>query len=242
MPPKKATLEELVSALSDKMDELTTKLTTQQTEHAEKMETLVKGLKTEITELKSTVNTLQEENTQLKSKLLNIEQHSRRNNLRIFNFEVNGDPRDYDSLGDQLYEKALLPILRGAVAKKRIREVPPRDKLIISAHPLPGKDGKPKPIICRLRNNYYRTIILQCKKEFAPRNPSSPTPNCAPLYRYPIFEDVAAELFRYSQQLAAHASVEAAWIVGGSIRYRLSGSDSVQRVKSIFTPVNELLS
>ncbi len=176
------------------------------------------------------------------TKLLNLEQHSRRNNLRVFNFEVDGDSNDCETLGDQLYEKALLPILRGAVAKKRIREVPSRDKLICSTHFLQGKEGKPKPVICRLVNNYYRTVILQCRKEFAPRGTSSLSVNRAPPYRYPIYEDVAAEMFRYSQQLAAHSGVDAAWIAGGSIRYHLVGSDTVLRVKSIFTPVDELLS
>ena len=244
MPPKKATLDELVSALSDKLDALSV----QQTEHFEKMEKkveelekLVKGLKDENVELKATINTLQEDNLVLKTKLLHSEQHSRRNNIRILNFQVDGDARDGDALGDEIYEKALLPILRGAVSKKRLREVPTREKLICSAHLLPGKEGKPNPIICRLVNNYYRTVILQCKRDFAPRSAAPHPSTRPPPYRYPIFEDVAAELFRFSQKLAAHSSVDAAWIAGGAIRDRLSGSESVLRVKSIFIPIDELL-
>ncbi len=241
MPPKKASLEELVAALTDKLDTLSTQLTTQQTEHFEKMEELVKGLKDENTKLKTTVDTLQEENNMLKSKLLNIEQHSRRNNIRIFNFKVEGDEQDCEALGDQIYERALLPILRGAVSKGRLREIPSRNRLICSAHLLPGKEGKPSPIICRLVNNFFRTVILQCRREFAPRGMVS-APGRAPPYSYPIFEDVASEIFRYSQRLAAADGVDAAWIAGGVIRYRRTGSDTILIVKSIFTTVEELLS
>ncbi len=240
MPPKKASLEELVTALSDKLDSLSTQLSTQQTEHFDEMKKLVKGLKDENIKLKTTVDTLQEENQTLKSKLLNMEQHSRRNNLRVFNFEVDGDARDCEALGDQVYERALLPILQGAVAKGRLREVPTRSRLICSTHLLPGKEGKPSPIICRLIKNFFRTVILQCRKEFAPRGIAS-VPGRNPPYRYPIFEDVATELFRFSQQLAASDGVDAAWIAGGVIRYRRSGSDAIHKVKSIFTPIEELL-
>ena len=90
----------------------------------EELEKLVKGLKDENTELKANITALQEDNRVLKTKLINSEQHSCRNNIRIFKVQPEGDPSDYDALGDQIYNKVLLPVLRGAVTKKRLREVP----------------------------------------------------------------------------------------------------------------------
>ncbi len=164
MPPKKPTLEELVSALTDKIDALSEK----QSERFDEMEALLKTCQDENKSLKVTVTKLQDENTMLKDKVIKLEQHSRRNNVRIFGFDIDRDDRNADSLIDQLYNRAFLPILQGAYTKGRLFEIPNRDKLIQSAHVLPGKEGMSKPVICRLTNNFYRTVVLQCKREFAP--------------------------------------------------------------------------
>ncbi len=243
MPPKKPSLEELVTALSDKIDALSQ----QQSDRFDEMETLLKTCQDENNSLKETVSKLQDENTFLKDKVIKLEQHSRRNNVRVFGFDIDGDDRNADSLMDQLYNRAFLPILQGALSKGRLQEIPNRDRLIQSAHVLPGKEGKAKPVICRFTNNFYRTIVLQCKREFAPRatrttSPSSSGPSRPAPLRYPMYEDVSPEVYRFLQQLAANSGIGAAWISGGAIRFKLKDSETVNRVGSIYDPIDQILS
>ena len=177
-------------------------------------------------------------------KIQNVEQHSRSTNLRVFNFNIKGNPNNYDNLVDQLYDSVFTPILAGAVNEGRIKNVPTRDRLITSAHLLPGKEGKPKPIIVRLLNGVYRAIILQCQKKYAPcsncpsatRDPARPPP-----LLHPIFEDSTPEMYRFKQLLSGHDSVSAAWIAGGTVRYKLVGSEAIKKVKLIFDPIEAIL-
>ncbi len=165
MPPKK-NLEELVTALTDKLDALTT----QMGERFDGTDEKLKQLLDENDKLKTDVKTLQDENTILKTKLHDMELHSRSTNVRVFNFTPQNDDYTFDNLTDNLYDTIFLPILRGAASKGRMKTIPTKDRLIVSAHPLPGRDGKSQPIICRLLNNSYRTVILQCQKEFGLRS------------------------------------------------------------------------
>ncbi len=251
MPPKKATtIEDLVTALSDKLDALTE----QQQKCFDDMEVLLKAvqeensaLKSENSSLSEKVEQVQAENISLKDKINKLEQHSRHNNVRIFAIAVDGDDRNGDLLIDKLYNKAFLPILQGALSKGRLNEIPSRNRLIQSAHVLPGKEGKPKPIICRFTNSHLRSVLLQCKREFAPRLPGSsastgPGPSRPAPMRYPMYEDVSPETYRFLQQLSANISIGAAWVAGGTIRYKLSNSDTVHRLGSIYDPIEKILS
>ena len=76
MPPKKASLEELVAALSDKLDAMSESQTEHFTKLGERLDTLETKLNTvtsENTKLKKDVDNMREENIQLKNKLQNIE-------------------------------------------------------------------------------------------------------------------------------------------------------------------------
>lgn len=248
MPPKKATLEELVTALTDKIDALSSDQKENFTKISDRLDTLETRLK-EVTDsntkLEKDITSLQQENIFLKNKIQDLGQHTRSTNVRIFNFDCNDDI-DFDTLIDQLYDRIFLPILRGALSKNRIKTIPSRDRLITSAHHLPGKDGKPKPVICRLLNSHYRTIILQHQKEFGPRamesvRPKTPGPARPPPLLHPCFEDSTAEMYRFKQQLAAHEAVAAAWIAGGVVRFKLVESDTVRRVKSIYDSIENII-
>lgn len=251
MPPKKnPSLEELVAALSDKLDTLTTS----QNERFDNIDKSLEEIKTENQQLKKDVTTLQEENSFLKQKLQNLEQHSRSTNIRVLNLEIEGITDNYDSLVDQVYEKVLQPILTGAVTEGRLKTLPPRERLITSAHFLPGKDNKPKPIIVRLQNGVYRSIILQSQRKYGVRSdqpqhrsatrstqPPRDAARPAPLL-HPVFEDSTAEMYRFKQMLAGRDDVAAAWIAGGSIRYKLVDSEVVKKVRSIYDPIESIIS
>jgi len=164
MPPKIKSLEELVQSLSEKIDAMSTT-------HKERFDTLDSTMK-KITEantvLTTKVQVLEQENTMLKTKLHDLEIHSRSTNIRVINFQVT-EPQDFEVLAEQVYDQVLFPILQGAASKGRIRDIPSRERLIVSAHLLPAKEGHPPPIFCRLLNGSYRSLILQHQKEFGRR-------------------------------------------------------------------------
>ncbi len=237
MPPKK-NLDDLVAALSDKLDGLSSDLK----DRFDKIDVHFKELKDENSKLKDRVKHLEEDNTILKTKVHDLELHTRATNLRIFNFTPAQEDYNFEDLAEQLYSEVFLPVLLGAVNKGRLKEVPSRDRLILSAHPLQGKDGKPRPVICRLLNGFYRTLLLQCQKEHGVRSrrpgldPSRPPP-----LRHPFYEDTSAELYKFKQRLAARVEVSAAWISGGSVRFKLTDSDTVRKVRNIFVPIEDII-
>ncbi len=245
MPPKKnnsdepkKSVEELIALLTDKVDALSTK----QDERFNEMNDHFQELKKENSELKKRVLLLEEENTMLKSKLHDSELHSRSANIRVFNFIPQGEDCGFEELSSQLYDAVLLPILHGAVRKGRLTAVPSKDRLIVSAHPLPSKEGRPAPIFCRLLNGYYRTLILQCQKEFGRQYSRVGITGRPPPLQHPIYEDSTSELFKFKQKLAAQDSVAAAWISGGAVRFKFQNSETVRKVKNIFEPIENILS
>ncbi len=51
---------------------------------------------------------------------------------------------------ETVYQKALLPILEGALSSKVIKRIPAYDELLETTHILPAKNkDRPKPIIAR---------------------------------------------------------------------------------------------
>ncbi len=238
MPPKKtATLKELVSALSDKIDAIATN----HNERFNALDTSLNEIKKENSELKKKVTTLQEENIALKQKLQDVEQHSRSTNVRVFNYNIEGDRNNYDNLVDELYDSVFTPILVGQVNEGCIKNIPTRDHLITSTHLLPDREGKPKPIIVRLLNGVYRAIILQCQRKYANRLSAAHDPARPPPLLHPIFEDSTPEMYGFKQRLSGHDCVSAAWIAGGTVCYKLVGSESIKKVKSIFDPIEDIL-
>ncbi len=236
MPPKK-NLEDLYTQISDQL----TTLTKQQEEKFENLTKLLEESKEEVASLKTTVENQSEEISTLKKKVHDLEQHSRQYSIRVYNVEIEGNASDPNNVVNQLYRKALLPILQGAVTSGRLNSVPDCDSIIETAHTLPGKEGKHKPIICRFFSRRIRTIILQCRKDSAPRAPPITNSHRPPPFLYPIYEDMASEAHRLLQQLLAHQDVTAAWVTGGTIRFKISDSDSIFRVTSVFDKVDDIV-
>ncbi len=215
-------------------------------ERFDKMEESLKEMKKENSSLKNRVEVLEKENSSLKSKLHDLELHTRASNVRVFGLTPAVDDFNFEDLSEQLYKDVFTPILEGAVRKGRIKTIPPKKRLIESAHPLMGKEGKPRPIICRLVNGFYRTVILQCQREFGVRSrrqgPGPPDSVRPPPLLHPVYEDSSAELYRFKQRLSAQTGIAAAWIAGGAVRFKLTDSDSIKRVRDIFAPIEDIIS
>jgi hypothetical protein len=212
----------------------------QQEERFTKMEELLRASQAENKALKEDSLNKDHEIKQLKSKLNDVEMHQRSFNIRIFNFHLEGESNDTRNVMNQVYEKILKPVLEGAVSKGRLAAVPTVDSLLETAHILPGKEGKPKPIICRFFNRFHRMLFLQLKKEFAPRGQPK-SPSRSPPYLYPVYEDVSKDMFRLMRALASHTLVDSCWAAGGVLKIKMADSNVVQRISNIYDTVDEII-
>jgi hypothetical protein len=169
---------DLIKDMSTQLRGLTSKM--------DNIETEVKGLKVMLTDLKNEnkqlkaearenerkIAELSDHNNKLEDRLNSLEQHHRGWSARILNIPLPEGEHDNDSVRDTVYSLALLPILKGAVSKKLLREVPTAEQLLEVCHVLPGKPGQPRPIIMRFYNRNVRDIVFRMKKYFAPREGS----------------------------------------------------------------------
>jgi hypothetical protein len=234
-------LEENVGAIAAQLEIIMEKLQLQESRF-DKLETLLTQSKKENEELREQLRNKDEEILDLRHKVNDVEQHNRSYNIRIFNLPLDGDTHDTRNVMRQVFNKVLSPILQGAVEKGRLHSLPGVEFLLETAHILPGKPSKPNPIICRFFNRYHRTLLMQHKKEYAPRMHSTATgTGKPPAYQYPIYEDITSDTFRTMRAISSHPEVSSCWAAGGVLRFRLKNSDSVHRVKSVYEPVEKIV-
>ncbi len=243
MPPKSKSLEDLVSNLSDKLDEISTQLKEVrdlQEEHDRKfdrLETLLSEAKLKFSELKKENSKLKQELSDFKERVNNLEQRNCANCIRVFDLPISGDASDNTNVQAQLYTKLLLPILKGAKDKGQINNIPSPDDTIEVAHILPGQKTH-KLILCRFKNPRIKQVIMRAKKDFAPRSHSrgdKPGP-----YSFPFYDDVTRDNYTFMKKLGADVRVLACWYAAGAIKYRLKDSDTVLRVHSIYSDIEDL--
>ena len=245
--PAARSMEELVGSLSAKLDDISNQLAfankrlDDQADRFDKLEKLLADSQRENQALKTALLNKDDEVHQLKIKLNMVEQHSRSTCIRIFNLDISGDDRDPVVIIDNVYNRVLMPILIGAVETKKMAALPPSDKLILSAHILPGKENKAKPILVRLCNSHARTIIMMNKKAFAPSAPIASNSSGPARQLYPIFEDMTRDSFRTMRAISAHASVQSCWCAGGQLRYRLIDSDTIKKVSDIYCSIEDII-
>jgi hypothetical protein len=166
---------DLIKDMSTQLRGLTSKI--------DNIESEFKGLKVMLTDLKNEnkqlkadarenerkIAELSDHNNKLEDRLNSFEQHHRGWSARILNIPLPEGETDNNTVRDTVYSLALLPILKGAVTKKLLREVPSAEQLLEVCHVLPGKPGYPRPIIMRFYNRNVPDIIFRMKKFFAPR-------------------------------------------------------------------------
>ena len=129
-----------------------------------------KLLRTEIKQLDQQLAEMNDKNNSLENRLNSLEQHHRGWSARVLGIPLSPEEEsDNYAVAAKVYDLALLPILRGAVERKMLRDIPSADQLLEIAHVLPGKAGDPKPVIVRFYNRNVRDTIFKLKKFFAPR-------------------------------------------------------------------------
>jgi hypothetical protein len=243
---KPRSMEEMIGNLSAQLDLISSQLQhankrlDEQEARFSKLEKMLTASHEENSSLKEIILNKDSEIKQLKVKLNDVEQHQRSFCVRIFGMHLDGDERDNSNVAHQVYQNLLLPILNGAQSKGRIDSIPSVNQLLETAHILPGKADKAKPIICRFYNRFYRTIILQLRKEFAPRAPARGNSRHEP-YLYPMYEDVTGDTFRMMRALSSNERVKACWSSGGQLRVKLVDSEIIHRVKCVYDTVEAIL-
>jgi hypothetical protein len=109
----------------------------------------------------------------LKTKANSLEKYNRKWSIRLNNVQLPHSD-DTDTVMKTIYQKALLPILEGALSSKLLKRIPAYDELLETAHILPAKyNDRPKPIITRFYSRNMRAMIFRLKKEFAPYEPTT---------------------------------------------------------------------
>ena len=165
--------------------------------------------------------------------------------MRILNIHLQpGKESDTQLVMDTIYQQLLLPILEGAKASEEIHTIPSREALLETAHILPGK-GPKKPIIARFYSRYWRSLIFQYRKDFAPRE-ESPANNTrrgadrTSRMLFPFYKDLTRATFKQLQSIKEKENVTAAWTVSGVIRFKIKDSENIYKVSSLWGTVDSL--
>ena len=175
--PKKNMMEETIADMAKQLKTLTTTIQGNNT-RMDSLEMLIKGLSAENKDLKKELVARDEEIFDLKSRINNMDQRHRSWSTRIFNIPLSKEEEgDNFQVMQAVYNNALLPILRGAVASKILSTVPTCEQVLETAHVLPGAADKPKPIIARFFSRNIRAIVLiSSVQTFVVSGPLSPPP------------------------------------------------------------------
>jgi len=183
-------------------------------------------------ELKAANTRLHEEMAGLKNHINSLEQYQRNYSVRVNNLQLPVDvAADPNRVKEFVFRKALAPIFQGAIEKGVLAGMPSAHQTLELAHVLPGPQGKPAPIIARFINRNDRTIILQHKKDFAPRDEANKR-----RFLFPIFEDLTRDNFQLLKRLGSDERTESVWSIRGTIKYKLTGSEVVKKVDNIYAP------
>jgi len=228
-----------------------------------------KQLKAEARENEKKIEDLNERNNQLENRLHSLEQHHRGWSARIMNIPLTTEEEnDNFRVRDAVYNMALRPILEGAVKEKLIQNIPTADQLLETAHVLPGKPGKPKPVILRFFNRNMRDIIFKLKKSYALRMQATRDGRTngggggggggagdggarwdgaggdgdRGKFSYPIYEDLTRSTFLKLRAISQDDRVKSCWTIKGQIRFTLKKNEKeVKKVVSLLDPLDVIL-
>jgi len=233
----------------EQMEEVISKLNSIQ-ERLESVEKLLEAAQAENAVLKSANTELSksilEKNAvieALRQKTNSLEQYNRSWSIRIAGVPLPAEEASIPiKVMSHVYDKALLPILQGALEKGLLHTIPACEELLETAHILPAKrSDQPKPIIARFYSRNLRALVFQLKKEFGPKQRDPANNNRAPRLKYPIYEDLTKINFQLLKALADDDRTGAVWSVGGVIKFKLADGTEVKKMASVFDSVDDIL-
>jgi hypothetical protein len=180
----------------------------------------------------------------LTAKTNSLEQYNRSWSVRLNNIHLpNGDKTETYTVMQTVFDKALRPIFEGAKNRGLITTIPDFDDVLETAHILPAKaSDRPKPIIARFYSRNIRNMVFRLKKELAPTTTiTTKGGETRTVLKYPIYEDLTKPAHQLLQDLLKDPRTGPVWTIGGHIRYRLKGDDTVRKVVSVFDSVEDIL-
>jgi prefoldin subunit 5 len=242
---------DMVENLSSKLDTMEASLKSSLADN--------KKLQEELVEKTKAVGDLQASYAALEHKLNDLEQYNRQWSVRVHNIPLTSDEeRNPIAIRNKVYELALRPILQGAVEAGELDSLPDAKETLELAHTLPGKPGQAKPVITRFKDRVVRSICLRLKKSYAPRTAeqgrgsaartSGPATNTGGVVRdergryiFPFHEDLTRLNYSKMKAISADSRVLSCWSVNGQLRYRLTNSQEIKKVTSVFNSVEAIL-
>ena len=254
MPPKKVqpdseelSLKDIMTELSaiknklDKVDTLETKLDSLKTK-LDSMAEENKKLAMENGELKAQLKSQEETIEAMKVGLDAVERHQRTWSVRVFNIPLTAaEERDPVLTMNKVYDLLLHPILVGAREDGAIRNIPDCEQLLETAHVLPGRPGASKPIIVRFNKRAHKSLCFRYRKDYAP-SASVNGDHDRQRQSYPFYDDLTKAAAHKLSELQADSRVQSCWSINGQLRFKLKDSDTVKKVKSVFDPIQVILS
>jgi hypothetical protein len=212
---------------------------------------IIEDLKKQLEAEKATNKSQGEEISSLKLAINDLQQGKRLKYLRVFGINVTEDEMKErgpdEATCRKVYEKLLLPILKGAADKGRLPEVPTMRQTLSCGY-RSGKEfvdtqGRtiPPPLVIKFVSKEVRDTVLRSKKEYIP-SPST-AERTGGIKRYSLVEDLTRPTHQLFRELVADERVGAVWTIDGRIRFTKSGDESgrVFKVNTPFTTVEELL-
>ena len=260
-----ASVKTMAASIEAMREQLTTSSTTinNLSTRLAHIETILNATQAENTVLKKELADSALKSDQLKAKLNSLEQHHRSWSVRVTGLKIpTEDECDSNMVKIHLYEQFLRPILEGAVSKNILPILPTACEIIERAHVLPAKDKAVKPVIARFYCRDMRALIFKLKKEFAPRDQAGATTRngggasggdgiaasegrnkpTAGRLRYQIYDDLTRFNFQKMKAIGNDRRVDQCWSTNGQLKFKLIGSDMVKTVKSVYDPIDSIVS
>jgi hypothetical protein len=238
--------------LLQKIEELT-KIVTGFSSRFDKLEKLWNDTKLENKALKEALQEKERELVNIRERMNDQEQYHRSWSIRVLNLQIpKEDATDPTKVMQILYDTILMPIFLGAIEQGLLKSIPPLHQVLETAHILPAKPNTINPIIARFFSRNIRALIFRLKKDYAPRQDPPAQPNTRRTashhpqelrgkYKYLIFEDLTRLTFNKMRAISQREEVESCWSVSGQLKFKLKNDQTVRKVKSIFSNIDDIL-
>ena len=217
----------------------------------DEMRKVVESYQRELEEERATNTRQRDEIQALKLTVNDLQQGSRLKLLRVFGVKVSEEEVNRigsnKAVSSAVYEKILLPVLKGAKSKGLISTIPSLEQTLSegfqSGRPTEDLQGRTilPPLVVTFLSKQVRDIVLRSKKEHMP--PPSQAKKAAGIKRFAAVEDLTKPTHQLFRALVDDKRIGAVWTVDGRIRFCRSEDESkrVYKVYSPFTTVEELL-
>ncbi len=208
---------------------------------------LIADLRSQLDTEKSANKKLGDEVISLKLAVNDLQQGKRLKYLRTFGVNITeAEAREKgadEAICRKVYEKLLVPVLKGAVSKGLILEIPTMRQTLACGYKSGREtvDGQGRSLPPPLVIKFVKKEVRDRSKEFLPTTSSAE--KAGGIKRFSLVEDLTRPTHQLFRELVADERVGAVWTVDGRIRCTRSGdgTNKVFKTTSPFTTVEELL-